>query len=306
MRTPIMRRSFTLVCGCTALPLLAALILPTLTAAQSAAQPVAASASAQSPNPKLRTIGLLAAVGDEFQYVRLKQSVGSNLDPYTRATISVPDQGLNKLVLRGLDRAVAAQYPDAEIVMMTLAPDSPTTEILPHERETHTMSRVKALLQTYPGRERWDEIMVVTPKWLRTDREGMGTKLSGIGLYVQPLGANREVVVGADGVMDDEIRDIGQNKRDRSNTYVAPFFYIQMTVLDAKTLNVIRTEARYDFRKLINSDSAALDVAKSITPERLSTEIEKFVESAARRLVIDKEGSVDIGPVKAMPAPAQK
>jgi len=301
-----MRRSFTLVCGCTALPLLAALILPTLTAAQSAAQPVAASASAQSPNPKLRTIGLLAAVGDEFQYVRLKQSVGSNLDPYTRATISVPDQGLNKLVLRGLDRAVAAQYPDAEIVMMTLAPDSPTTEILPHERETHTMSRVKALLQTYPGRERWDEIMVVTPKWLRTDREGMGTKLSGIGLYVQPLGANREVVVGADGVMDDEIRDIGQNKRDRSNTYVAPFFYIQMTVLDAKTLNVIRTEARYDFRKLINSDSAALDVAKSITPERLSTEIEKFVESAARRLVIDKEGSVDIGPVKAMPAPAQK
>ncbi len=301
-----MRRSSTLVSRWTARTLLAALMLPTLMAAQSVAQPVAASASGQLTTTKSRTIGLLAAVGDEFQYVRLKQSVGSNLDPYTRSTISVPDQGLNKMVLRGLDRAVAAQYPDAEIVMMTLAPDSPMTEILPHERETHTMSRVKALLQTYPGRERWDEVMVVTPKWLRTDREGMGTKLSGIGLYVQPLGANREVVVGADGVMDDEIRDIGQNKRDRSNTYVAPFFYIQMTVLDAKTLEVLRTEARYDFRKLINSDSTALDVAKSITPERLSIEIEKFVESAARRLVVDKEGSVDIGPVKKMPAPVQK
>ena len=163
------------------------------------------------------------------------------------------------------------------------------------------MRRVLDLLRTYPARDTWEEILVVTPKWLRTDREGMGTKLSGIGLYVQPLESNREAVVGVEGVMDDAIRDLGTHKKPLSSTYVAPFFYTQITVLDAKTLGVKRSEARYDFRKMINSDSTAVDIAKSFTPEQLGAEIEKFVEASARRLVVDKPGTIEIGPVKTLP-----
>ncbi len=259
--------------------------------------------AAQTAQPAVRTVGLLAAVGDQFQYVRQKPSVGSNMDPYLRKKVFLPDQTLNKMVLRGMDRAVATQYPGAEIVMMMLTPDPPEPQILPQDFEAHVMGRVRALLQTYPGRESWDEIVVVTPKWLRTERDGMGAKLSGIGLYVQPLATNREAIVGAEGLMDDEIRDIGTQKQTRSSTYVAPFFYTQMTVLDAKTLRVIRTDARFDYRKMINSDSAAIDVSKSFSPARLSEEIEKFVETAARRLLVDKEGSIEIGPVKTLPTP---
>jgi hypothetical protein len=278
-------------------PVLAGLIVFAFGSALNLAS--AQSAAVAAP-PAKKIVGLLAAVGDKFQYVRQKQGTGSNMDPYTRQVVTVPNQGLNKMILRGMDRTVESQYPGSDIVMMMLQPDPQWVEVTPQENEAHTMRRVLELLRTYPGRETWEEVLVVTPTWLRTDRDGMGSKLWGIGLYVQPLESNREAIVGAEGVMDDEIRDIGANKKPRSSTYVAPFFYTQITVLDAKTLAVKRTEARYDFRKMINSDSTAIDVAKSFTAEQLGAEIEKFVESSARRLVVDKPGSVEIGPVKTL------
>ena len=245
---------------------------------------------------RVKTIALLAAVGDQFSYVRQKRSVGSNLQPFIRQNITAPDQLLNRMVLKGMDKAVAAEYPGAEVVMMTLQPDPPEAQILPQNREAHTMGRVMAMLKDYPDRMRWDEIMVVTPKWLMSERSGMGSKLSGIGVYVQPLGSGKDPM--DESSLDDEVRDTGADKKMRSKTFVAPFFYIKVTVLDAKTLQVLRTDERYDYRKLVNSDSSALDVQASFTTEQLGAEVERFVETAARRLVVDRAGSVEIGPLK--------
>ncbi len=124
----------------------------------------------------------------------------------------------------------------------------------------------------------------------------MGPKLSGIGIYVQPLGSGKDAA--EDNELDDEVLDGGENQKTRSKRYVAPFFYIQVTVLDAKTLKVLRTDERYDYRKLVNSDSAALDVQASFTPEQLGAQLERFVETASRKLVVDRPGSVEIGPLK--------
>lgn len=269
--------------------------------ASAAAQTSAATSATPASNEKGKTIALLAAVGNQFSYVRQKESVGSNLQPYIRQNITAPDQLLNRMVLKGMDKAVAAEYPGAEVVMMTLRPDPAELKILPQDREAHTMGRVMSMLQSYPDRMRWDEIMVVTPKWLLSERRGMGSKLSGIGVYVQPLGSGKDAM--EDNPLEDEVRDAGENQKMRSKTFVAPFFYIQVTVLDAKTLKVLRTDERYDYRKLVNSDSAALDVQASFTPEQLGAELERFVETAARRLVVDRPGSVEIGPVKTLPTP---
>ena len=264
------------------------------------AQAPAAAPSAASE--KVKTIALLAAVGDQFSYVRQKEGVGSNLEPFIRQNITAPDQLLNRMVLRGMDKAVAAEYPGAEVVMMTLRPDPPELKILPQDREAHTMGRVLTMLQSYPDRMRWDEIMVVTPKWLMSERKGMGSRLSGIGIYVQPLGSGKDAT--EEDSLDDEVRDAGENQKLRSKRFVAPFFYIQVTVLDAKTLKVLRKDERYDYRKLVNSDSAALDVQASFTPEQLGTQLELFVETASRKLVVDRAGSVEIGPLKTTrPAP---
>ena len=290
--TPVFRKNRTLVA---ALFFALALGFQQTVAAQTGAAVGAATSVAPE---KAKTIALLAAVGDQFSYVRQKESVGSNLQPYIRQNITAPDQLLNRMVLKGMDKAVAAEYPGAEVVMMTLRPDPPELKILPQNREAHTMGRVMSMLKDYPDRMRWDEIMVVTPKWLLSERKGMGSKLSGIGIYVQPLGSGKDAM--EDNPLEDEVRDAGDHQKMRSKTFVAPFFYIQVTILDAKTLKVLRTDERYDYRKLVNSDSAALDVQASFTPEQLGAELERFVETASRRLVVDRLGSVEIGPLKTM------
>ena len=116
---PVFSKNRTLV---TALFITLALSLQQTVAAQT---PAAVAAATSGAPEKAKTIALLAAVGDQFSYVRQKESVGSNLQPYIRQNITAPDQLLNRMVLKGMDKAVAAEYPGAEVVMMTLRPDPP-------------------------------------------------------------------------------------------------------------------------------------------------------------------------------------
>lgn len=268
-------------------------------------QSVAESKAAGAAMPP-RSLAVLAAAGDQFQYVRRKPPVASRIDPFVRRSATVPGNGLNMMVLRGMDRALSAQYPHAGLTLLTLTPTAEDREVLPQEREAHTMRRATAYLSSLPGRTEWDQIYVVTPKWFFDERKGMGSRLSGIGLFVQPVPSGLDDVDEAVGLQD-EVRDIGtgEQKKPRSATYVAPFFYMQVTILDAKTLAIIHREDRYDFRKIINSEAAALDVEQSITPRQLAGEIERFVETAARRMIIDKDGSIDIGPVRTVPVPVR-
>jgi len=253
-----------------------------------------------------RKVAVLAAVGDQMQLVRRRIGVGSNLEPFVRQWLTVPDQSLNKMVLRGMDRAISAEYPDAEVIYLMLTPDPKERELRADQREAATLARALELLRATEARKDWDQVMIVSPKWLFPEQAGMATKLTGIGIFIQPIESARNaeelfetgLAVDVDGEL---VRDLGKFKQQRSQTYVAPFFYMKLTVLDAKTLSIIRTDERYDFRRLINSDSAALNVARSIPVDLLAEQLTQFVEASARRLVVDRPGSIDIGPLRAVP-----
>jgi len=259
--------------------------------------PVAATTSAPATG---KTFALVSAVGDQFQMVRQKEQVGSNLENFTRQSLTVPDQALNHAVLRGLDRAVGAEYPDSNRVFLAVRADAAIQAALPQDREALTMKRVLGLLETNPARKDWDQIIVVVPKWLMSERRGMGSKLAGIGIYVQPLGPLSE---GLDeGLMSDSVEDTDREST-QSRRYVAPFFYVQVTTLDARTMKVIKSESRYDFRKIVNKESAALDVLAAFTPEQLASHVERFVETSALRAVTSQSSSVEIGTVRTLPTP---
>jgi hypothetical protein len=288
---------------------LALAAVPQLSVAQTTAPSVgapAATASASSGSTAPKVFALVSAVGDQFQYVRQKESVGSHLDPFVRNTLTVPDHALNNAVLRGLDRAVGAEYPDSQRIFMAMRPDLSIQTALPQEREALTMRRVMDMLEKHPQRNEWDQVIVVAPKWLMSERQGMGSKLSGIGLYVQPLGSELDT---SGEFVDDSVEDMGR-QQVRSRRFVAPFFYVQVTTLDAKTLKTIRSESRYDFRKIVDKDSTALDVAAQFTPEQLASHMQRFVETSALRAVSEKadSGTVQVGPVKTVtePAPGKK
>ena len=287
----------------------AAISLPGITVAQTVAAPPAtatAAAPATTPATAPRVFALVAAVGDQFQYVRQKESVGSNfIDNHTRQTLKVPDHSLNYAVLRGLDRAVELDYPGAERVLLAVKGVPEIQAALPQDREALTMKHVLGVLEANPARKDWDQIIVVVPKWLMSGRQGIGGKLTGIGVYVQPLG---EEMDKSGDFVDDVVEDTAR-EQVRSRRFVAPYFYVQVTTLDAKTLKVTKSESRYDFRKIVDKESTALDVAAQFTPEQLASHMQRFVETSALKAVNEKAdtGTVQVGPVKTVSTePAKK
>lgn len=272
-----------------------------------AAQPSAAPQTAAVPKPKV--YALISAVGDQFTYVTQKQSVGSNvIDHYTRVVYKVPDNAINNSVLKGLDRAIEQRDPTSTRILATL--NALEMEgVRPVDREKVAMGKLLAALEKMPQRADWDTIIVVTPKYLFSERRGMGTKLEGIGIYVQPLGsagmqddAGAEIL-GSEG--EDTITPDGK-PGIRSKVYVAPYNYTQTWVFDAKTLKVLETSARYEFQRVYDQTSTAVNVAKSIPAAKLAEVLSKFVERSVARGVGEALPSIEIGEIKPVETGAAK
>jgi len=251
-----------------------------------------------------KVYALISAVGSEISYVRQRLQVGSNFEPYYRNTLPVPDSTVDTAVLRGLERAILQEDPDAKRVYLRLAPTE-VRDVLPYKRGDVVPERALAALARMPDRKDWDRIILVTPRFLGAAREGMGTKLHGIGVYVQPLGRGRrgnpDLEMGAT-VDPDTVSPEGE--KSRSNVYIAPYFYAQVWIIDAKTMQVLETRERYDFQRLYDPKSSAIDVAKSIPVEQLAAMVQKFIERASARALNESIGEVTVKELKVVdPAP---
>jgi hypothetical protein len=281
---------------------------------------VNAPASAQTANATApKKIALVSMVGDEFTVVIQRQSTGSNMiDNYKRHTMRVPGQGINLSVLRGLDEAVRREHPGSERILLAIPHDNETLPPKPQDRERAAYEKAISLITPMKERQDWDQIVLVTPRWLFSERQGIASKLSGIGLYVQPLesakldqnsGGDTNFLTDLGLQLEEEVDTLKRGQTARSQTFMAPFFYTVVTTIDAKTMNVIKRDERYDFRKVTNPDSTAVSIGKAFEPDQLAGMIDKFIETAALRSVTEKRGSVEIGPVKDSrtdPAPAVK
>ncbi len=275
--------------------------------------PAYAQTTATDATPK--KIALISMVGDEFTVVTQKESTGTNmLDNFSRQIVRVPGQGLNLSVLRGLDQAVGREYPDAERILLTIPhSEDASSSVNGKAREQAAVDKAINSILRMPQRQEWDRIVLVTPRYLYSQRQGMASKLSGLGIYVQPIqsakmqGENGDNILGDFGLQfEDEVETLKRGETKRSETFVAPFFYAVVTTLDAKTLNVIKREERYDFRKIIDPTSTAVRIQNAIPVEQLATLVDKFIETAAIRSVTDKKGTVEIGPVRSTLLPAEK
>src|SRR5262249_16835924 len=153
-----------------------------------------AAALARTEEPaKPHVYALVSAIGTEFNVVRQRPHVGSNLSPYRRYTVPATDTSVDAAVLRGLDRAVATEDPGSERVFMRLNPDE-VKDVYPYQRGEVLQGKVMQALATMPERKNWHRIILVTPRFLNVEREGMGPKLHGIGVYIQPLGRNLDAL----------------------------------------------------------------------------------------------------------------
>ena len=165
-----------------------------------------------------------------------------------------------------------------------------------HERGAVLSAKALAAIATMPERKDWYRIILVAPRFLNPAYEGMGQKLHGIGLYIQPLGRSM-----TDGMLDTFIESASDpetispdGEKGRSYKYIAPYFYAQLWVIDAQTMKVLETNERYDFQRIYDPKSDAIDVAQQMRPEALVDMMEKFVEKASARALNDQQGEVII------------
>lgn len=250
--------------------------------------------AADAPAQKPTTYALVSAIGSEITVVRQRRDVGSNIEPYRRYKVPVPNADIDAAVLRGLDRAVASEDPESKRVFLRLAPQM-MEDVPAYQRGEVLRGKALAVLEAMPERKDWDRIILVAPRFLNPAREGMGAKLQGIGVYVQPVGRSRmgNFESEIDTALDPETIS-PDGEKSNSYRYVAPYFYAQLWVIDAKTMRVLETNERYDFQRIFDPKSPALDVAQTVPVEVLATMVEKFVEKASARALNDKQGEVII------------
>ena len=143
-----------------------------------------------------------------------------------------------------------------------------------------------------PQRLEWDRIVVATPAYEAFKLDGLASKLQGFGVFMQPLvGAsftfnNNQIdsrVQGRNEVASPENRII------RSSTYVAPFSYIEIWVLDPKTLAVLDKQKRFDNEKLADPTSGSLDLSQTVSKKFLATRIMTLIEGSIGEAVMHSE-----------------
>ncbi len=232
--------------------------------------------SQTTPGEKKVVYAIASAIGGQLNYIVAKQQVGSHLDPYERTTLAVPDYSLDAIVMRGIDRVVARRFPDTDRIFMRLNPAQLEGVAAP-DRERVAFERLTAELQRMPERANWDRIVMVTPHYRGFERSGLGSKMHGVGVFVQGLNDDSTEKDGRYEVIEPD----GTPGRMRKNNYVALYYYAKLFILDARTLQVLEEAPWLIDEKINNTKSDAINIAKSLTIEQLSSRLEVFAEKAS-------------------------
>jgi hypothetical protein len=136
--------------------------------------------------PKPKVYALIAAVGGQFDLVYEVQSTGTHLAPYRRTKTDVPNDTLNRLALNGLDTAIAKIELSSRRIYLVL-PALQLAGVEPLLRDEAAIAKVVSALEQLPQRHEWHRIVVATPAYKALAINGMASKLSGVGVFSQPL-----------------------------------------------------------------------------------------------------------------------
>jgi len=296
-------------------PLLALTLLP-LVAATAAA---AASADA-TPHPvSPPTVALIAAIGDRVDVVRqLKRSSG-RAEPYARKTLRVSGQTLNYAVLRGLDKALTEDEPDARHVLLQWdMPAAVAAKLATANAGARRDMVIAALVQhlsSLPERQGWDRIDAIVPAYQDQDRQGLGTRLGGIGVYVQSQvrqdfdidgmagGEAAGIVTSEDADGDYRTVNPRTGETAHSPTYLAPYMGFERLSFDARTMALLKHESHFEHTKYADPDSTALDVGSQMSGSALIGKLVESVERSAYRAVRPVTQSVTVTEPKAVTPP---
>ena len=264
-----------------------------------------------------QTVALLAAIGDRIEVVRQRPAAGSNIEPYTRKALQLNSQALNYAVLRGLDKALTEEEPGAQHVLLqwTMPADlaDKVEKARGASRQELVLGALTEHLKSLAARKDWDRIEVIIPAYSYLELRGMGTKLSGIGVYIQPLAHQSIDISMVDTTGDISLTDEDGDYRTinpktgetaKSSVYMAPYMYFERLTYDAKTLELIKRQRFFDNTKYADPMSTALDVSQQMTEVELMGKLVESVERSAYKSIRQTTTAVTATEPKPVAAPA--
>ena len=214
---------------------------------------VAAAAEPEgTPPPKGKVYALVAAMGDRFMATHEVVRTGSHLPPFRRNAINAPDNVLNRLVLSGLDDAVAKMEPASKRVYVAVSVPRARTESAPMDQAA--LDAIVLQLRAMPERAGWDRIVAATPAYRTLGVDAMAATSQGFGVFMQPLCQSQQGPCGmygdgssavtAEKVVTPDGREI------RANQFVAPYVFLKVWILDPQTLAVTDSQEVFEYQKM--------------------------------------------------------
>jgi hypothetical protein len=268
-----------------------------------------APAEPTAPAPRAHSYALVAAVGDELGVVSEGGRTGTHMSEFRRTTTDIPNNLLNRLVLNMMDTAIVKLDPESRRTYLTLTPGQ-LKGVEPMRRESAALEKIVAALRPMPQRADWDRIVIVTPTYTSSDLEGLPGKLQGPGVFVQ------NACQGRMGKSSTDANTCGLDWRPPAgpaattpddkvipvNYYVAPFFYMQLWVLNARTLEIIDHQRVFDSKKIYDPK---LGPRQKVSDEFLNAQFGGVLQASVQRAADDTvlRGQVETGPVREVPEP---
>jgi hypothetical protein len=258
---------------------------------------------------KPRVFALVGAMGDVFMSTDEVVRTGSHLPPWRRTAIDAKDNVLDKLVLAGLDQAVAKMEPASKRIYFAVNPPRVATNSTPMDEVGRDAAL--AYLKDVPDRDTWDRIVIATPGFRVQAEDAMPGRTQGFGVFMQPLCQSLSGACGMSsiGQLGDGLSAGGETVKTpdgrtiQANQFVAPYVYLKIWIVDPKTLAVIDSQEVFEYQKMWNPDSDSLDMSQMIPKRVMATQIVELASQATQDAVKRSElrGQVDVkehGPVK--------
>ncbi len=213
-----------------------------------------------------RTYAVISLIGDKINIVGHRATVGSTMDRNRQGAMAVQGRALDDTTVAAASDAIGRFDPRASIVM--LASNDPTLYELQDELfEPQARSRAlltSAIRDPIQGQHATHLILIRKHRGdaaMRMQVQFVGSgKIEGVGFYVDPILRTRNL----------ETNEMGAG-------FLATFAYINVTLVDANTMAIIREQTV--------EESATMLTGKSLNPLDALTPAQK---TAALRSVIIK------------------
>ena len=223
---------------------------------------------ADAPAADTESYAVVALFGDDLSIVTYQSTTGSSLDRNEHQHIALTDGHYDRLATELSSDVIHRAMPTARVEPLTLPDD-----VLAGGLEASLPSLLDRVRTTLKDRD--THYLVVISKFrgdahLRMASGTIGSgKLAGIGFYIDPIKRMKKTSTGESG-----------------RGFVAPFAYLDVTLVDLRTGEVIRSEAATESMTRANvGPSTTLNPWEAMTPEQKADAIDVVVRRAVLRAV---------------------